>query len=87
VIWADHLLYGVELPVHGWHHHDGKIQLFVTLPDGSRAYFPADRTALWETAPTDIPPFLLTGDAVRKLRLQVEALQARRGRRRPEERK
>ena len=75
---VDHLLYGVELPVHGWHHLDGQIHLIVTLPDGSRGYFPADRTALLDVVEAgDLPALQLTSDAVRQLRLLVQALQAR----------
>ena len=45
VTWADHQLYGTELPVHGWHRIQGEIHLLVTLPDGSRGYLPASVTA------------------------------------------
>ncbi len=61
------MLYGAELPVDGWHHVDGRIHLVVSLPDGSRSYFPAERTALWDSIRgADLPALLLTGDAVRQ---------------------
>jgi len=75
---VDHRLYGAELPVHGWHHLDGQIHLLVTLPDGSRGYFPAEGTALWGTATGDLPSLVLTADAVRRLRLLIEASEGRR---------
>ena len=89
VRWTDHLLDDAEIPVHGWHRHDGQVQLMVTLHDGSRAYFPADRTTLWEAdAAGELARPVLTNDAVRKLRLLVEALQSGHGRSRlPEESK
>ena len=82
IVWPDHQLYGAELPVHGWHHIHGEIHLLVTLPDGSRAYFPAAGTALFECAERDRPALMLTADGIRQLRQLMEALQARRRRRR-----
>ncbi len=76
----DHRLYGTELPVHGWHHVQGQIHVLVTLPDGSRGYLPVAGTALYgeqDDAPSS-PALTLTTDAVRQLRLHVEALQKRR---------
>jgi hypothetical protein len=65
---VDHRLYGTELPVHGWHHIYSEIHLLLTLPDGSRGYFPAAGTALFEVQSDDRPALALTGDAVRELR-------------------
>jgi hypothetical protein len=76
VTWADHQLHGTELPVHAWHRLQGEIHLVVTLPDGSRGYLPASRTALFEAQERD-PALILTGDSVRQLRQLVEAFQAR----------
>ena len=45
IVWEDHHLYGTELPVRGWHRIHGEIHLLLTLPDGSRGYFPAAGTA------------------------------------------
>lgn len=77
---ADHRLYGTELAVHGWHHIQGEIHLLVTLPDGSRGYFPVAGTALFgDDIEEDLPAALtLTADAVRQLRMHVQALQKRR---------
>jgi hypothetical protein len=82
VVWQDHQLHGTELPVHGWHRIHGEIHLVVTLPDGTRSYFPAAGTALFETQKRDQGTGMLTLDATRQLRQLIEALQAR-GRRRP----
>jgi hypothetical protein len=79
--WADHRLYGTELPVHGWHHVQGEIHLLVTLPDGSRGYLPAAATALWPAPQNEGIALTLTVDGVRQLRRLVDALRAR-GRRR-----
>jgi hypothetical protein len=81
IVWQDHQLYGVELPVHGWHRIHGEIHLLVTLPDGSRSYFPAVGTALLDLQKRDHAAVMLTVDATRRLRQLMEALQAR-GRRR-----
>jgi hypothetical protein len=84
ITWVDHRLYGTELPVHGWHHIQGEIHLLLTLPDGSRGYFPAVGTALFSAEEGDLAALVLTGDAVRQLRQLVEAVGARtRRRRRP----
>jgi hypothetical protein len=82
ITWVDHRLYGTELPVHGWHHIQGEIHLLLTLPDGSRGYFPAAGTALFDAQERDRPALILTGDGVRQLRLLVDGLQSR-SRRRP----
>jgi hypothetical protein len=82
VTWVDHRLYGIELPVHGWHHIHGEIHLLVMLPDGSRGYLPAAATALWQAQEGDGATFTLTAERVRQLRRLVEALRARGGRRR-----
>ena len=82
IVWQDHLLYGTELPVHGWHRIDGEIHLLLTLPDGSRGYFPAAGTALFDTQADDRPAVIVTGEGVRQLRQLMEALQARSRRRR-----
>jgi hypothetical protein len=81
IVWQDHQLYGAELPVHGWHRIHGQIHLLVTLPDGSRSYFPAVGTALFDAQKSDHAAGMLTVGATRQLRQLVEALQAR-GRRR-----
>ena len=81
VTWADHQLHGTELPVHGWHRIQGEIHLLVTLPDGSRGYLPAGRTALFEAQERDPPALILTGEGVRQLRQLVEAFRARSRRR------
>ena len=83
VTWADHRLYGTELPVHGWQHVHDEVHLLVTLPDGSRGYLPASGTSLWsrQAEVDDRPVLMLTGGSVRQLRQLTEALQAR-GRRR-----
>ena len=79
VTWADHRLYGAELPVHGWQHIRDEIHLLVTLPDGSRGYLPASGTSLWsrQMKVDDRPALMLTGGSVRQLRQLTEALQAR----------
>ena len=82
ITWVDHRLYGTELPVHGWHHIQGEIHLLLTLPDGSRGYFPAAGTALFSAQERERPALLLTGDGARQLRILVEALRARTRRRR-----
>ena len=81
VTWADHQLYGTELPVHGWHRIQGEIHLLVTLPDGSRGYLPASATALFDAQEADRPALILTADGVRQLRQLVEAFRARSRRR------
>jgi hypothetical protein len=81
ITWADHRLYGAELPVHGWHHVQGEIHLVVTLPDGSRTYFPAAGTALFGASEHVQSAVGLTVDGVRQLRQLITALQDR-GRRR-----
>jgi len=80
ITWADHRLYGVELPVHGWHHIGGEIHLLLTLPDGSRGYFPAAGTALFDAQ--ERTTLTLDGNSVRQLRQLIVALQARNRRRR-----
>jgi hypothetical protein len=82
ITWVDHRLYGSELPVHGWHHVQGEIHLLLTLPDGSRGYFPAAGTALFDAQERDRPALILTGDGVRQLRQLMETLGARTRRRR-----
>jgi hypothetical protein len=82
VTWADHQLHGTELPVHGWHRIHGEIHLLLTLPDGSRSYFPATGTALFDAQEPDRPAVIVTGDGIRQLRQLMEALQARSRRRR-----
>jgi hypothetical protein len=82
ITWVDHRLYGSELPVHGWHHVQGEIHLLLTLPDGSRGYFPAAGTALFDAQERDRPALILTGDGVRQLRQLMEALGAQTRRRR-----
>jgi hypothetical protein len=77
VVWQDHQLHGAELPVHGWHRIHGEIHLVVTLPDGSRSYFPAAGTALFETQKHELAAGVLTVGATRQLRQLIEALQAR----------
>ncbi|MBK6318716.1 MAG: hypothetical protein IPF51_08045 [Dehalococcoidia bacterium] len=67
VTWTDHVLYGAELPVDGWHHVDGRIHLVVSLPDGSRSYFPGRADGpLGLDSWASFLPLLLTGDAVRQ---------------------
>jgi hypothetical protein len=58
------------------------IHLRVTLPDGSRGYFPAAGTALWAPQKLDRAVLMLTGDGVRQLRGLVEPLRTRSSRRR-----
>ena len=82
IVWQDHQLYGTELPVHGWHRIHGEIHLLLTLPDGSRGYFPATGTALFDAQEPDQPAVIVTGDGIRQLRQLMEALQARRRRHR-----
>lgn len=82
VVWQDHQLDGAELPVHGWHRIHGEIHLLVTLPDGSRSFFPAVGTALFDAQKRDPAAVMLTVDATRRLRQLIEALQARARRRR-----
>lgn len=82
IVWQDHQLHGVELPVHGWHRIHGEIHLLITLPDGSRSYFPAAGTALFDAQTRDHVAVMLTVDATRRLRQLIEALQARNRRRR-----
>ena len=82
VTWADHQLHGTELPVHGWHRiqGEGEIHLLVTLPDGSRSYFPAAGAALFaaqQHAHDDPAAGVLTVAAIRQLRQLIGALQAR----------
>src|ERR1700737_4819846 len=77
IVWEHHQLYGSELPVHGWHHIQGEIHLLLTLPDGSRGYFPAAGTALLDTQERDRTALILNGDGVRQLRQLVETLRAR----------
>jgi hypothetical protein len=77
IVWVDHRLYGTELPVHGWHHIHGEIHLLLTLPDGSRGYFPAAGTALFAALEPDRPAVIVTGDGARQLRRLIEALEAR----------
>jgi hypothetical protein len=55
--------------------------LLVTLPDGSRGYFPAAGTALWAPKEIDRTALIVVGDGVRQLRGLVEALRARSSRR------
>jgi hypothetical protein len=81
IVWQDHQLYGTELPVHGWHRIHGEIHLLLTLPDGSRGYFPAAGTALFDGQQPDRPAVILTADGVRQLRQLVEAFRARSRRR------
>ncbi len=88
IVWEDHQLYGTELPVHGWHRIHGEIHLLLTLPDGSRSYFPAAGTALFDAQEAERPAVIVTGDGIGQLRQLLEALQARsRRRRRPVGRK
>jgi hypothetical protein len=77
VIWQDHQLHGAELPVPGWHRVQGEVHLVVTLPDGSRSYFPAAGTALFESQKREQAAGKLTVDATGLLRQLIEALQAR----------
>jgi hypothetical protein len=77
IVWQDHQLYGTELPLHGWHRIHGEIHLLLTLPDGSRGYFPAAGTALFEGQQPDRPAVIVTGDGIRQLRQLLAALQAR----------
>jgi DNA invertase Pin-like site-specific DNA recombinase len=78
-----HRLYGEELAVHAWHHLGDEIHLLVSLPDGSRGYFPIRWTSVWPPEVNAEPgsPGILTSDAVRELRLLVQALRNRRNRR------
>jgi len=82
IVWEDHQLYGTELPVHGWHRIHGEIHLLLTLPDGSRGYFPADGTTLFDAQEAERPAVIVTGDGIGQLRQLLEALQARSRRRR-----
>src|SRR5207302_1283579 len=77
ITWVDHRLYGTELPVHGWHHVQGEIHLLLTLPDGSRGYFPAAGTALFDAHEHNRARLILTGDGVRQLHQLMETLQTR----------
>jgi hypothetical protein len=81
IVWQDHQLYGTELAVHGWHRLHGEVHLLLTLPDGSRGYFPATGTALFDAQEPDQPAVIVTGDGIRQLRQLMETLRAR-GRRR-----
>jgi len=82
IVWQDYQLSGTELPVHGWHRLRGEIHLLLTLPDGSRSYFPAAGTALFDAQEAERPAVIVTGDGVRQLRQLLEALQQRSRRRR-----
>jgi hypothetical protein len=81
IVWQDHQLHGTELPVHGWHRIHGEIHLLLTLPDGSRGYFPAAGTALFDAQEADRPAVIVTGDGIRRLRQLMEVLQERSRRR------
>ena len=81
IVWEDHQLYGTELPVHGWHRIHGEIHLLLTLPDGSRSYFPAAGTALFDAQEAERPAVIVAGDGIGRLRQLMEALQERRRRR------
>jgi hypothetical protein len=77
---VDHRLYGVELPVHGWHHLRGEIHLLLTLPDGSRGYVPAAATALLDKHDGEGSALTLNAASVHQLPELVEALNMRTGR-------
>jgi hypothetical protein len=78
VTLPEHRLYDCMLPVHGWHHLDGEIHLLVSLPDGSRGYFPAAWTAIWGRSDTERPHRLVSAESIQSLRALVEALDRRR---------
>ena len=63
--------------MHGWHRIQGEIHLLVTLPDGSRSYFPATGTALFDAEKPDQAVAIVTVGAIRQLRQLIEILQAR----------
>jgi hypothetical protein len=81
IVWQDHQLCGTELPVHGWHRVHGEIHLLLTLPDGSRSYFPAAGTALFDAQEAGRPAVIVTGDGIGRLRQLMEILQERSRRR------
>jgi len=81
IIWQGHQLYGAELPVHGWHRIQGEIHLLVTLPNGSRSYFPAAGTELFDAQQRVHTAVMLTPGAIRQLRQLIDVLRGRRRRR------
>jgi hypothetical protein len=80
ITWPHHRLAGAELAVDGWRHLGGEIHLRVRLLDGTMGCLPLAWT---EFAPaTASEGAVLTLEAVRGLRQQLEALAARAGERR-----
>jgi hypothetical protein len=79
ITWPHHQLVGAELAVHGWRHVGAEVHLQVMLLDGTRGCLPLAWT---ELAPaTTSEGAVLTVEAVRALRGQLEALAARAGER------
>jgi hypothetical protein len=75
ITWPHHRLVGAELAVHGWRHVGGEVHLRVRLLDGTMGCLPLRWTDL---APvTTSEGTVLTVEAVRALRRQLEALAAR----------
>jgi hypothetical protein len=79
ITWPHHRLAGAELAVDGWRHLGGEVHLRVRLLDGTMGCLPLVWT---ELAPAPASEgTVLTLEAVRGLRQQLEALVVRAGER------
>jgi hypothetical protein len=72
ITWPHHQLVGAELAVHGWRHVGAEVHLQVMLLDGTAGCLPLAWTELAPAATAG--GVVLTVEAVRALRGQLEAL-------------
>jgi hypothetical protein len=77
ITWPHHRLVGAELAVHGWRQVGGEVHLPVMLLDGTTGCLPLAWTELAPAVPGR--GVVLTVEAVRALRGQLEALANRAG--------